>query len=259
MKKSFINCSNSNVEILDDLVRLLHSFKSVNLEQTFIEPFLGSGVVFLNMEKYDNFIINDANIDIFILFNHLKDNGKQLLEDIKVLNAQNNNLEAILHRYYQTSNYYERCKLFVFLNNYGISYEMLEKTENNIVDQYKIINDFEKNGVNFSEEEINYFIKKLDNHYTSIFNYSFERIFENLEYGDVVYCDPPEINKDFSVEKHVLLNKLASSASLKGSKIIISNKYNEMNKELYKDCSEYYIKKVKNFKHNKEEMIAIYA
>lgn len=252
MKKSFINCSDSNADILEDLIRLLNAFKSGNSEQTFIEPFVGSGVVFLNMEKYNNFIINDTNVDIFILFQNMKNNKETLLEDIKNLNKQTNDINHILQKYYKTSNYYEKCKLFVILNSYGINYEQLENSETIIGQSTKFFNDF-------SLKKIDCFVEKLNNNCVSIFNYSFERIFENLEYGDVVYCDPPDINCCFNAEQHKLLNKLAFTASLKGIKVVISNKYNEMNKELYKDCSEYYIKRIKTSDQPKEEMIAIYA
>lgn len=256
MKKSFINCAESNVGILDDLIPLLHSFKSPNIEQTFIEPFLGSGVVFLNIEKYDNFILNDKNIDIFVLFNYLKSNNETFTKELKELcsNKPPNKsiISNLLERYYKTSDYYEKCKLFVFLNSFGVNYVQLE-------DENKKKLYLNKNNYCFSIKKINYFINKLNTSSVSLFNYSFERIFENLDYGDIVYCDPPSRKEHFSIEQHKLLNKLAWSACLKGIKVIVSHEYNEMNKELYKDCSEYYIKRIKNFDTTKDEMIAIYA
>lgn len=260
MKKSFLKLKDSNEGILDELIPLIESFKNESLkEQTLIEPFFGSGSVFLNIEKFNNFILNDINIDIFMLFNQIKNNPDLLIEDSKKFFSTEKNeklyFDKMINLYNKNNNYYEICKIYLYLNRHGI------KIKSNIEDEY--IWKFKNYKTPyFPEKEIHLMNNKLKKSNVQIFNHSFERIFDNLEYGDVVYCDPPEINNlnEFTYEQHQNLTNLAISASLKGISIIISNNYNEISKELYKDCSEYYIKTLnKKLKNTKEEIIAIYA
>lgn len=258
MKKSFLKIKESNEKILEDLIPLIESFKNEKLkEQTLIEPFLGSGSIFLNIEKFKNFILNDLSVDIFMLFNQIKNNSSLLIEDSKKIftieSNQKDFFDKMSNLYNKSNNYYEICKIYMYLNRHGIKIPI-----NNEIEEYvwKFKN---YKTPYFPEKEINLMSNKFKKENVQIFNHSFERIFDNLEYGDVVYCDPPEISNlnEFTYAQHQKLNHLAISASLKGVSIIISNSYNEISKELYKDCSEYYIKTLN--KSRKEEIIAIYA
>lgn len=261
MNKSFLKWTESNNKILDDLVPLIKSFKKSNIEQTYLEPFLGSGSVFLNIDNFDNYILNDLSVDIFMLFTQIKNNCQILIEDTRSLfSEKNQNKETyniLVEKYNKSNDYYEKCKLLLYLNRHSF---------NNIVRFNKSgkynVSFGEIKKPYFPEDEINLMNKILNERSVSLFNHSYERILDNLDYGDVVYCDPPKTNKNhlgFSVEQHLNLTKLAVTNSLKGATIIISNEYNDITKELYKDCSEYYIKKIKNVRKNTEEMIAIYA
>lgn len=261
MQKSFLKLKKSNYKFLDDIIPLIHSFRKKNLkEQTFIEPFLGTGSVFLNVQEFNNFILNDLSVNIFMLFSQIKNNPTVFIEDTKKLFTSESKekifFENMVRKYIKNNDYYEMCQIFVYLNRHAVQ----GITSLNKYGKYK--NPY------FPKKEINLMHEKLSNNKVSIFNHTFERIFENLEYADVIYCNPPDIEKlntniDFSYEQHKVLTQLATTACLKGSSIIISNSYNEITKELYKDCSEYYIKKIKtsifNQKIEKEKIIAIYA
>lgn len=261
MQKPFLKLNQYKFNLLDDLIPLIHSFRKKNIkEQTFVEPFLRTGSVFLNVQDFDNFILNDLNVDIFMLFNQIKNNHNLFIEDTKKLftleSKEKKYFEEMVKKYNKNNDYYETCKVFIYLNRHAL--KGLVKL--NKYGQYK--------KPYFPEKEICLMHKKLINNKVNIFNHSFERVFENLEYADVVYCNPPNIEKingniDFNYKEHKKLTELALNSSLKGASIIISNSYNEITKELYKDCSEYYIKKTKTFILNKEikkeEIIAIYA
>lgn len=260
MNKSFLKLTQTNNKILDDLVPLIKSFKKSNINQTYIEPFLGSGVVFLNIDNFENYILNDLNVDIFMLFSQIKNNYQMLNNDTKKLfnetNRSQENFHMLIERYNKSNNYYERCKLFIYLNRHSVSSQL------NFNPSGKYNTYFKDKSPYFPENEIILMNKTLNSKNVSLFNYSYEKIFDNLEYGDVVYCDPPEIGNGhlgFNFEDYRKLVKLSMINYLQGAKIIISGEYNELTKELYKDCSEYYIKKIKTNKKNKEEIIAIYA
>ena len=76
MEKSFLKWAGSKYRMLDDLIPLINSFRKTNLkDQMFIEPFLGSGSVFLNVTEYNNFILNDLNVDLYMIFNQIKNKG----------------------------------------------------------------------------------------------------------------------------------------------------------------------------------------
>lgn len=268
MKKSFLNWENFNNEELMQIVPLIHSFKKENLKnQMFIEPFLGSGSLFLNVDKFDNFIINDTNIQIYMLFKQIKHGHIGFIEDLKLMFCeQTNNKDFFteeVKKYNSSNDYYKKCLSLIYLNKHSFN-NMIRFNQSG-----KFNSSFVKNKTPyFPEKEIIEMNKKLNMGEVQIFNHSFERIFDNLEYADVIYCNPPQNYQkddslDFDYEKHKLLNELAFTASLKGSIVLIYNNYNEISKELYKDCAEYYIKKSKTYvagkKIEKEKMIAIYA
>lgn len=268
MNKSFLNWDTDIYDITKDLLPLFKSFKKSNLnEQTFVEPFFGSGSIFLNIDIFDNFIFNSMNVNIFMLINQIKINSNLFISDCKKLFNQNskneNYFNNTIKEYKATNDYYEKCQKFLFLNQYGIHsqgnvFTGFENEENDLL----FFHSRKKNY--FPEKEIILMSQKLNEKKNQIFNHYFERVFENLEYGDVVYCNPPKKENEFNQEEHKLLNDLSFKCSLQGSMVIVSCDYNDLNKELYKDCAEYYIKKVKNYSKKientkKYEMIAIYA
>lgn len=264
MKKSFLKMNNSQYEILEDLIPLIHSFRKKNLdEQTYIEPFLGDGSVFLNVEKYTNFILNDINVDIYMLFNQIKNNHKQLVEDTKKLftieSKEKRIYEEMSNRYNKSNNYYDMCQLYIYLNRHSFKGLMNHNENRKLIAKYGRY----KNPV-VPEKEIEIMHEKLNINKIQLFNHSYETVFDNLDYGDVIYCNDVKVNKpqDINEQQKQLVN-LAVKACIKGSSVIITNTYNEITKELYKDCSEYYIKKIERCiagtHTEKEKIIAIYA
>ena len=271
-KKSFLKWAGSKYRMLDDLIPLIHSFRNPKLtEQTFIEPFVGSGTVFLNVEGFSHYILNDLSVDIYMLMQQIKKNPDNLINDTKLLftveNNEKENFKELVKKFNTTSDYYERCKIFIYLNRHCFNGLMRFNQSGKYNTPFgRYLNPY------FPENEIQEMYKKLNTGKVDIFNHSFERVFSNLEYGDVVYCDPPYVSsfsqynsEVFNIEHQKLLANLALDSALKGKTVIISNHYNDITKELYKDCSEYYIKKVRRSISAKgqnrvevEEIIAIY-
>lgn len=272
MNKSYLKWAGSKYRMLDDLIPLIHSFKDTkNKDQTFIEPFVGSATVFLNVTEYDNYILNDLNADIYMLLNQIKNNPKILIDDINQLIINENNNKEKFKEYVEifnkTKDYYERCKIFIYLNRHCFNGLMRFNKSG------KYNTPFGRYPKPYNpEKEILLMNKKLNENKVELFNYSFERIFDNINYGDVIYCDPPYVSnftqynsESFTYQHQEELRNKAESAIIKGATTIISNSYNDITKELYKNCSEYYIKKVRRSiaakggdRKEAEEIIAIY-
>ncbi len=87
-----------------------------------IEPFVGSGAVFLNTD-YDKYLLNDANADLINLYQFLKTEGLAFINLCKHYFQKKYNTEK---HYYQlrakfnTSNdIMEKSILFLYLNRHG--------------------------------------------------------------------------------------------------------------------------------------------
>jgi DNA adenine methylase len=90
-------------------------------EYRLIEPFVGSGVVFLNTD-YQTSLLSDANEDIINIFQSLKDNGENFIRRCKRLFTEENNSQE---RFYELREDFndceeteERAALFLYLNRH---------------------------------------------------------------------------------------------------------------------------------------------
>ncbi|NVJ67104.1 MAG: Dam family site-specific DNA-(adenine-N6)-methyltransferase [Gammaproteobacteria bacterium] len=87
-----------------------------------IEPFVGSGVVFLNT-NYDRYLLTDINPDLINLFNDLKQGKARFIDYCAQYFVEGNNLEK---RFYELRNHFnqleagwERSALFLYFNRHG--------------------------------------------------------------------------------------------------------------------------------------------
>ena len=71
--KPFLKWAGGKTRLVDRINEVLPKGK------TFIEPFVGSGAVFLNTD-YSEYVLSDSNPDLINLYNHLKSEGKEIIE-----------------------------------------------------------------------------------------------------------------------------------------------------------------------------------
>ncbi|MBZ2279470.1 DNA adenine methylase, partial [Buchnera aphidicola] len=64
-KRSFLKWAGGKYNLLDDIINILPKKKCL------IEPFVGSGVIFLNT-NFHSYILSDINHDLINLFNTIK-------------------------------------------------------------------------------------------------------------------------------------------------------------------------------------------
>lgn len=76
MQKSFLKWPGNKYKILESIIKLLPKGKR------YIEPFVGSGVVFLNVD-YPKKIVADCNPDLINLYHVLIDRGDSFIEYAK--------------------------------------------------------------------------------------------------------------------------------------------------------------------------------
>lgn len=184
------------------LIELIGTFKNAD---TYIEPFLGSGVVLLNTinnNKYKRYYANDINPNIINFYNNLKKNYKQLEINIKNHVDFYNNItdDKREEYYYNCRNQYNNC-----INNDSIEtsalFWFLMKAGFNGV--YRINNSGKFNVPFGKKKKIVYNNEDMRNISVLIKNVTFL----NLDYKDFIdkivekeesafiYIDPPYIGE----------------------------------------------------------------
>ena len=244
-----IRWAGSKKRVLNDLLE----FFSIN-KVNYIEPFLGSGVVMLNVLnnnnilKYKNFYVNDINKSIIDFYKYLKKSPKDLIKSLidlsKIYNNKANLIEKEEMYYKIRKNFNEmkesRAVYFYFLMKVGFNgvYRENKKGFFNVPFGRK-----EKFIVN--ENDLLAISKLIKN--VHFYNLPYDRFLKMLEKKNkindsFVYCDPPYIPEDFILNKkqelytnnnfdHIdFVNKLND---YKNADIMISMSESGMAKKIY--------------------------
>ena len=211
-----------------------------------VEPFVGGGSVFLNLD-FDEYLLIDLNKDLINLFNIIKDQPKEFISDAQsFFKGDNNHPEEyyeLRRKFNQSNDPYERSLLFLYLNRHG--YNGLCRY--NKSGGYNVPFGRYKHPY-FPNEELHYFSKKAQK---AIFiQGDFETAFCQLRSEDVVYCDPPysPINptsnftayagNSFTDKDQRRLVECAKLAKGQNIPTLISNHYVDFTRELYKDATK---------------------
>lgn len=215
------------------------------LGKELIEPFVGSGAVFLNThcEKY---LLNDANNDLITLFRLLQQEGNVFIQYCREFFIQKNNKERQYYRFRKAFNACqdpaERSALFLYLNRHGYNglcrYNACRNEFNVPFGRY--------HKPYFPEEEMQAFYEK-SKHVVFLCE-DFSDTLMRAKKGSVVYCDPPYValNKTSNfttyrsggfmmAEQHKLV-ALSEALSKKGIPVLISNHSNEVTQNLYRNA-----------------------
>lgn len=199
--------------------------------QRLIEPFMGSGAIFLNT-TYPAYFLAEINHDLIHLFTFLQREGEAFIHDCAKMFIPQNNDKI---RYYElreefnhTTDAYRRAVLFLYLNRHGY----------NGLCRYN-----SKGGYNvpfglytkpyFPLEEMRFFQQKSQQ--VTFVKQDFRETFALAREGDVIYCDPPyspiqqESNfstytqQKFNEAEHLTLVELARATAKRGIAVFISN------------------------------------
>lgn len=227
----------SKFRIIENILQLLPEGKRL------IEPFVGSGALFLNTD-YPRYLINDINHDLVSFYKALKKGGDEFIAECETLFTNSNNCEIAYYRFRtefnQTSDAYRKATIFLYLNKHG--YNGLCRY-NSSGEQNVPFGRYRK--PYFPLKELQHFLKRSSR--VRIENRDFQSIINSAKEGDVIYCDPPYVPLSatsnfttysaggFSKDDQIRLAKLAKASASRGVPVLISNHRTKFTYDLYKN------------------------
>ena len=240
--RSALKWAGGKKKVINDIASLLPTKGKKRL----VEPFVGGGAVFLNLD-FEDYLLVDMNQDLITLFNLIKSQPTQFITDaIKFFTSENNQSEMYYEfrrQFNQSTDPYERSLLFLYLNRHG--YNGLCRY--NQSGGYNVPFGRYKHPY-FPQKELEFFSEKAQK--ATFMQGDFEAAFSQLQADDVVYCDPPysPINRtsnftayagnSFTDEDQQRLVKCAERARNKNIPTLISNHYVDFTSELYKGANK---------------------
>jgi DNA adenine methylase len=196
-----------------------------------VEPFAGSGSVFLNTD-YSRFLLVDSNADLISLFTILKREDTGFIDECKKLFVPEANDKAVYYErrraFNETKDPESRAALFVYLNRHaynGLCRYNSKHIFNAPFGRYS--------KVYFPQKEMEFFAKKAKR--AEFVCGDFFPIMAKAQKGDVVYCDPPYVPlsatsnftsygpSTFGPKDQQRLTALARELASKGIPVLISN------------------------------------
>ena len=212
--------------------RLVNMIRSALPEgQRLIEPFVGSGAVFLNMD-YSSYMLADSNKHLSDLLNLLKNDVIEFIDYCQSFFDEIANSELVFYQrrelFNTTQDVRLKSALFVYLNRHcfnGLCRYNSKGYFNVPFGRYKL--------PMFPRQEMMSFYQKSHN---AIFQVSdFVKTMKMAQKGDVIYCDPPYVplsatssftnytHDGFGFQEQNKLAEMAVELSSQGIPVIISN------------------------------------
>ncbi len=210
---------------------LPHIRRRLPAGQRLVEPFVGSGALFLNCD-YDAYLLADSNPDLILLYNTLKTEGADFIRYARTFFAPRYNTPeqyyALREKFNRARQSRHKAALFVYLNRHGY----------NGLCRYNASGGFNVpfgryRRPYFPEAEMRAFCDKAQRAEFRV--QSFETTLAQTGQGDVVYCDPPYVplslsanftdysRGGFDLEQQRLLARLAAETAARGIPVLISN------------------------------------
>lgn len=238
--KPFLKWAGNKYRIVDRIKAILPEGDRL------IEPFVGSGAVFLNT-NYRNYLLADANPDLINLYRTVRDQGSEFINHAREYFLPKFNCPAVYYQFRdnfnETKNMLMKACLFLYLNRYG--YNGLCRY--NASGKFNVpFGRYEQ--PYFPERELEFFYEKSQR--AEFFVSGFEETMCKARIGDVVYCDPPYVpistSANFTTysvagfgrsDQHKLL-AITQALQGFGIPVIISNSDCEMTRTLYSQAKQ---------------------
>lgn len=239
MNKPFLKWAGSKRKSINVIKENIGSIKG-----RFIEPFVGAGSVFLNIDA-DEYILSDLNVDLIRLFKILQSEGKEFIKFTKDnFFKDSTNIKEVFYEFREefntTEDIYKRTALFVYLNRHafnGLCRYNKSGGFNVPFGRYK--------KPYFPENEMINFIECRKN--CTFLHQDFRKTFGMLKTGDIVYCDPPyaPISRTSNFTNYCAegFNNndqlcIVGEAETGKNRFFISNNYTEFTRDIYKNASK---------------------
>lgn len=265
--RPFLKWAGSKYTVLNYILPRLKKGKRL------IEPFVGSGAVFLN-SQFSEFLLCDINSDLILVYNYLqKEKEKFIKYALKNFQDNFNNKDTfydLRDKFNNSKRERERAALFLYLNRHcynGLCRYNSKGKFNVPFGQY--------NKVNFPYLAIQHFINNYSK--AKFILKDFKSIFNDVNQGDIVYCDPPYVPlsatskftsytaSSFNEKEQIELAQLAENAASQGATVLISNHDLKFTRDLYKNAKIISFKVQRNVSSKLEsriqvgELLAIYS
>ncbi|WP_243894706.1 DpnII family type II restriction endonuclease [Clostridium perfringens] len=247
--KPFLKWAGGKTQLLDTITsELPENMEGIN---TYIEPFVGAGAVFLDFlssDRFEKYIINDINSKLINVYKVIRDDIHLLIESLNDIKEKYLSFEELSEdrekMYYEirdkfNSNDIGRIELasyFIFINKTCFNGLYRENSKGN----YNVPIGKYKNPTIFDEEqlrEISRLLNKRNNNgelIVTILNLKYTELEEYINKSTFVYFDPPyrpvtvggfsTYNKGgFNDESQQELADFYTSVSRTGAKLMLSN------------------------------------
>jgi DNA adenine methylase len=233
--RPFLKWPGGKYRIVDHIKRRLPSGRRL------IEPFVGSGAVFLNTD-YQEYLLSDINADLILVYETLKRHGDTFIAYCKELFVPNNNTREryveLRAEFNETKDPWRKAALFVYLNRHcynGLCRYNASGQFNVPFGRYK--------RPYFPENEMRYFAQKAQR--ATFLCADFREVMQNAQAGDVIYCDPPYVPLSdtanftdyaaggFGLDDQRDLAQIAKTLGDRGIPVLISNHATEFTEDAY--------------------------
>lgn len=211
---------------------------------TLVEPFVGSGAVFLNAQ-YKNYLLADTNPDLIGLYREVQHSGTNFVDYATELFKPENNTEESFYRlrdeFNQCSDVPRRAALFVYLNRHcfnGLCRYNSKGKFNVPFGRYS--------KPTFPVEEVLNFHAKSQN--AEFILADFRATMRGVLHNAVVYCDPPYApltmtsnfsdytQEGFGPDDQMDLALEAKALRAKGVPVVISNHDTDFTRSIYSEA-----------------------
>ncbi|KAB2951077.1 DNA adenine methylase [Heliorestis acidaminivorans] len=212
--------------------------------KTYYEPFIGAGAVLFDIQP-KNAIINDINVELVNIYNIIRDNADELIEDLKKHENTPEYFYAIRdldrQKEYKSLSPVERASRVIYLNK--TCFNGLFRV--NSQGQFNVPFGKYKNPQIVNEIIIRAVHNYLSTNNVTVYNKDFEEVLETAKKGDFIYLDPPydpvsdtssftgySLN-GFNKEDQRRLGYTFVDLDKRGCNVLLSNSATDFIKELY--------------------------
>ena len=264
--KPFLKWAGCKFRLMDKLLATLPPGKRL------IEPFVGSGAVFLNA-KYPKYLLGEKNQDLVTLYHYLQEEGQDFIDYARQFYLPKNNDKARYIKYRaqfnETDDTRLRSALFIYMNRH--CYNGLTRYNSSGI--YNVPFGSQRDP-RYHEDELQEFCKRAKK--ATFVCQDFTKTMKQAKKGDVVYCDPPYVplsktanftnysGNVFVEENQIELMRQAEILADRGIPVIISNHDTPFTRKLYKNAEitsfpvRRYISRDSATRVNVSEVIAVF-
>jgi DNA adenine methylase len=236
--RPFLKWAGSKFRIIDRIRGSLPSGKRL------VEPFVGSGAVFLNT-NYPRYLLADSNRDLIAVYQRLQQDGGAFIEECQALFTPQNNRERNYYKlrteFNATDDLDRRAVLFVYLNRHGY----------NGLCRYNAGGGFNVPFGSFKRpyfpaREMELFHRKAQQ--AEFRHADYREVMRRPRAGDVYYCDPPYVPLSasasfttysaggFGLEQQQHLADAARALSERGHPVLVSNHDTHFTRQVYTEA-----------------------